>query len=66
MTPEERELLRAVQKQQALEAELQTRAAQEQIDRLNEKMHPTASYRLKQFYNEMHNIKVKLPKVTMG
>jgi len=65
ITPEEREVMKALEKKQAVELELQRREAEKQLDRINEELHPSANIYMKRFYNELKDLRVKLPKIVV-
>lgn len=65
ITPEEREVMKALEMKQAAELELQRREAERQLEKLNEELHPTASVHARRFYNELKDLRVKLPKIVV-
>ena len=65
ITPEEREVMRALERKQALELELQRKQAEQELQRINEELNPTPKVRMRQFYNELKDLRVKLPKIVV-
>lgn len=63
MSPEEQQALRALEKRYALEQELAKRQAEAELEKLNEELNPTAKVQMRRFYNELKDVKVKLPKI---
>lgn len=65
ITPEEREVMKALERKQAMELELQRRDAERQLGRINEELHPSPNVYMKRFYNELKDLRVKLPKIVV-
>lgn len=65
ITPEEREVMKALERKQVVELELQRREAERQIEEINERMNPSAKVQLRRIYNEMKDLRVKLPKIVV-
>ena len=65
ITPEEREVMKALERKQAMELELQRREAERQLDAINRELHPSANVYMKRFYNELKDLRVKLPKIVV-
>lgn len=65
ITPEEREVMKALERKQAMELELQKKEAEMQLEQINERLHPTAKVQLRRIYSELKDLRVKLPKIVV-
>lgn len=65
ITPEERAVMKALEKKQAVELELQRREAERQLESINQELHPSPNVYMKRFYNELKDLRVKLPKIVV-
>jgi hypothetical protein len=65
MNPSERETLRAIERRVALENEIERRNLEKEIAKLQEEANPTTKVRMRQIYNEMKDLRVKLPKIVV-
>lgn len=65
MTPEERKALESIERKVALENELERRKAEAEIQKLEEKMNPTAKVHMRNMYAELKDLRVKLPKIVV-
>ncbi|NIM90933.1 MAG: hypothetical protein GTO17_08290 [Candidatus Aminicenantes bacterium] len=65
MSPEERAAIQALERRYALEQDLERRRAEAEIQKLNEEMNPTTKIQLRKFYNELKDLRVKLPKIVV-
>ena len=65
MTPEERRALESIERKVALENELERKRTEQELERLEEEINPTAKVRIRQIYNEVKDLRVKLPKIVV-
>lgn len=65
MSPEERAAIQALEHRYALEQDLERRRAEAEIAKLQEELNPTAKAQMRRFYNEMKDLRVKLPKIVV-
>jgi hypothetical protein len=65
MSPEERAAIQALERRYALEQDLERRRAEAEIAKLQEELNPTAKAQMRRFYNEMKDLRVKLPKIVV-
>lgn len=65
ITNEEREVMKALERKQAMELEVQRREAEKQLNAMSEELNPTPSVRMRRLYSELKDLRVKLPKIVV-
>lgn len=65
MTPAERKALESIERKVALENEIESRRTEAELERLNEKLNPTAKVHIKNMYAELKDLRVRLPKIVV-
>jgi len=65
MTPAERKALESIERKVALENQIESRRAEAELEKLEEQLNPTAKVRIRQIYNEVKDLRVKLPKIVV-
>jgi len=62
MTPDERLAMQSIERRVALENEFERRKAEMQIQRLEEKQHPSRKIKLRNVLKELKTLRTMLPK----
>lgn len=65
MSPEERRALESIERKVALENEIESRRTEAELEKLEERLHPTAKVHIKNMYAELKDLRVKLPKIVV-